>query len=107
MNVLFESIFFFILGKGWKTIIRQCASRSTLGVAQGCRYFIDEVGLEVAVCVSFQLVCCKNRYRDSSINKKHRKESFVGLIRLEILAERCTGCTKMFCQGVQLKPQKI
>jgi hypothetical protein len=45
--------FFFILGKGWKTIIRQCASRSTLGVAQGCRYFIDEVGLEVAVCVSY------------------------------------------------------
>jgi hypothetical protein len=41
-----------ILGKGFKTVIRQCASRSTLGVAQGCRYFIDEVGLEVAVCVS-------------------------------------------------------
>jgi len=36
--------------KGWKTIIRHCASRSTLGVAQGCRYFVDEVGLEVAVC---------------------------------------------------------
>jgi hypothetical protein len=34
-------------------VIRQCASRSTLGVAQGCRYFIDEVGLEVAVCVSY------------------------------------------------------
>jgi hypothetical protein len=33
-------------------VIRQCASRSTLGVAQGCRYFVDEVGLEVAVCVS-------------------------------------------------------
>jgi hypothetical protein len=34
-------------------VIRQCASRSTLGVAQGCRYFVDEVGLEVAVCVSY------------------------------------------------------
>lgn len=33
-------------------MIRSCASRSTLGVAQGCRYFVDEVGLEVAVCVS-------------------------------------------------------
>ncbi len=44
---------FFILAKGFKTIIRQCASRSTLGVAQGCRYFVDEVGLEVAVCVSY------------------------------------------------------
>ncbi|CAF2409880.1 unnamed protein product [Rotaria sp. Silwood2] len=38
--------------KGFKTVIRSCASRSTLGVAQGCRYFVDEVGLEVAVCVS-------------------------------------------------------
>ncbi|CAF1025440.1 unnamed protein product [Rotaria sordida] len=36
--------------KGFKTVIRSCASRSTLGVAQGCRYFVDEVGLEVAVC---------------------------------------------------------
>ncbi len=34
-------------------MIHQCASRSTLGVAQGCRYFVDEVGLEVAVCVSY------------------------------------------------------
>jgi len=24
----------------------------TVGMAQGCRYFVDEVGLEVAVCVS-------------------------------------------------------
>ena len=40
------------LAKGFKTVIRSCASRSTLGVAQGCRYFVDEVGLEVAVCVS-------------------------------------------------------
>jgi hypothetical protein len=44
--------FFLILAKGFKTVIRHCASRSTLGVAQGCRYFVDEVGLEVAVCVS-------------------------------------------------------
>ena len=40
-----------ILAKGFKTVIRSCASRSTLGVAQGCRYFIDEVGLDVSVCV--------------------------------------------------------
>ncbi|CAF1131588.1 unnamed protein product [Adineta steineri] len=50
--------------KGWKTVIRSCASRSTLGVAQGCRYFVDEVGLEVAVCY------CENRdgCNGSSIN---------------------------------------
>lgn len=52
MNFLFKFYLFLILAKGFKTIIRSCASRSTLGVAQGCRYFIDEVGLEVAVCVS-------------------------------------------------------
>ncbi len=46
------SLVFLILAKGFKTVIRHCASRSTLGVAQGCRYFVDEVGLEVAVCVS-------------------------------------------------------
>jgi hypothetical protein len=49
----FIHLFFSILAKGFKTVIRQCASRSTLGVAQGCRYFVDEVGLEVAVCVSY------------------------------------------------------
>ncbi len=40
-------------GTSLKTIIRSCASKSTLGVGQGCRYFVDEVGLEVAVCVSY------------------------------------------------------
>ncbi len=40
-------------GTSLKTIIRSCASRSTLGVAQSCCYFVDEVGLEVAVCVSY------------------------------------------------------
>ncbi|CAF3065043.1 unnamed protein product [Rotaria socialis] len=50
--------------KGFRTVIRHCASRSTLGVAQGCRYFVDEVGLEVAVCY------CENRdgCNGSSIN---------------------------------------
>ncbi|CAF3932394.1 unnamed protein product [Rotaria magnacalcarata] len=50
--------------KGFRTVIRTCASRSTLGVAQGCRYFVDEVGLEVAVCY------CENRdgCNGSSIN---------------------------------------
>ncbi len=40
-------------GTSLKTIIRSCASRSTLGVAQSWCYFVDEVGLEVAVCVSY------------------------------------------------------
>ncbi|CAF1588175.1 unnamed protein product, partial [Didymodactylos carnosus] len=44
-----------LYAKGFKTVIRSCASRSTLGVAQGCRYFVDEYGLEVAVCY------CENR----------------------------------------------
>lgn len=49
----FSTNFLRCLAKGFRTVIRSCASRSTLGVAQGCRYFVDEVGLEVAVCVSF------------------------------------------------------
>ena len=53
MENVFDGIFssLFCLAKGFRTVIRSCASRSTLGVAQGCRYFVDEVGLEVAVCV--------------------------------------------------------
>ncbi|CAF4563974.1 unnamed protein product [Rotaria sp. Silwood1] len=54
--------------KGFKTVIRSCASRSTLGVAQGCRYFVDEVGLEVAVCVSYFNYEKKDRMFSSLLN---------------------------------------
>ena len=38
------------LAKGWKTVIRRCASRSDFSVSWGCRYYIDEVGLYVETC---------------------------------------------------------
>ncbi|CAF1025220.1 unnamed protein product [Adineta ricciae] len=72
--------------KGWKTVIRSCASRSTLGVAQGCRYFIDEVGLEVAVCY------CENRDGCNGSSMKSHSILLLILALTSVLSLRCSKC---------------
>lgn len=84
---LFHCQCFAILAKGFKTVIRSCASRSTLGVAQGCRYFVDEVGLEVAVCVSHSRT--KRSISDCSLCFSIAKIAMVVMVALLIFILYC------------------
>lgn len=52
-----------ILGKGWKTTVRRCASRSDFSVSWGCRYYIDEVGLYVETCYCSDKEGCNSSNR--------------------------------------------
>ncbi len=58
-----------LYARGWKTVIRRCASRSDFGVTWGCRYYIDEVGLYVETCYCSDRDGCNTSSRIQSLNK--------------------------------------
>ena len=57
-----------LYARGWKTVIRRCASRSDMSVSWGCRYYIDEIGVYVETCYCSDRDGCNKSSNTKPIN---------------------------------------